>query len=208
MPLSRSFFARDANLVAPDLIGCEIVIPGDGIVARIVETEAYRGMEDPAAHSFRGETPRTAPMFGPPGHAYVYFNYGMHWALNAVVGRRNGHAVLIRAAEILQGENVVRQRRQTGQKRLPDGPELLRGPGNLARGLNITGNDNRTDLCSPTSRVFISRRTEVVEAENILTSERIGIRVATDQHWRYTLAGSGAVSGVGKNKPEKINRKK
>lgn len=203
MPLSRSFFARDANLVAPDLIGCEIVIPADGIVALIVETEAYRGMEDPAAHSFRGETPRTAPMFGPPGHAYVYFNYGMHWALNAVVGRRNGHAVLIRAAEILQGEDVVRQRRQTGQRRLPEGPELLRGPGNLARGLNITGNDNRTDLCSPTSRVFIEHRTEMVEAENILTSERIGIRVATDQRWRYTLAGSGAVSGG-----EKINRKK
>ena len=142
-------------------------------------------------------------MFGPPGHAYVYFNYGMHWALNAVVGRRNGHAVLIRAAEILQGEDVVRQRRQTGQRRLPEGPELLRGPGNLARGLNITGNDNRTDLCSATSRVFIAQRTEMVEAENILTSERIGIRVATDQRWRYMLAGSGAVSGG-----EKINRKK
>lgn len=190
--IARSFFARDSREAAPELIGKRLHLPEDGIVVRIVEVEAYAGREDPAAHSFRGETPRTRVMFGSPGHAYVYFNYGMHWALNAVAGSRNGHGILIRAAEPLDGLDVIRSRRHTGQKRLPTDTELLRGPGNLTKGLGITGEDGGIDLCSRSSRFFIEDARE--DHHVVIASPRVGIREAVDEPWRFSLKGSRYVS--------------
>lgn len=190
--LPRSFFARDSRIVAPELVGKLLVLPADDIVVRIVEVEAYAGQEDPAAHSFRGETPRTRPMFGPPGHAYVYFNYGMHWALNAVAGSHNGHGVLLRAGEPLSGLSAIRERRFTGQKRLPLDHELLRGPGNFARGLGITGDDISVDLCSRSSRFFLADAP--LSDSPIIASPRVGIRHAVSEPWRFSLRGSRYVS--------------
>ena len=190
--IPRSFFARDSREAAPELIGKRLHLPSEGIIARIVEVEAYRGAEDPAAHSYRGETPRTRVMFGPPGHAYVYFNYGMHWALNAVSGSHNGHGILIRAAEPLEGLDAIRSRRHTGQKKLPNHFELLRGPGNLTKGFGITGDDGGTDLCSIDSRFFI----EDAPLGNhvVIASPRVGIREAADAPLRFSLKGSRYVS--------------
>jgi DNA-3-methyladenine glycosylase len=177
--------------VARDLIGCSLVVdPGtpDQVVARIVETEAYEGRDDPASHAFRGPTPRSAVMFGPAAHLYVYFTYGMHDCANVVTNADGvAGAVLLRAAAVEEGEPIVVTRRGPGKA----SAALLRGPGNLCRGLGITRSDDGIDLLVPESRVRIERR-----AGNppITVSTRIGIRVATDRLLRFTWLGDPAVS--------------
>jgi DNA-3-methyladenine glycosylase len=149
-PLLRSFFARNAAEVAPDLVGCLLVRrSGDGMRAgRIVETEAYIGEHDLACHARVGRTARTEVMFGEPGHAYVYLIYGVHPMLNAVCSPEGeASAVLIRAAEPVEGEGLL--------------PLLhsATGPGNLCKAFDVRLRHNRDDLCDPDAELFIARRT-------------------------------------------------
>ncbi len=189
--LTREWFARPTTEVARDLIGCTLVVDSgstDAVVARIVETEAYLGLADPASHAFRGPTPRSAVMFGPAAHLYVYFTYGMHHCAN-VVTEIDGvaGAVLLRAAAVQEGHDTVAKRRGDGLA----AAALLRGPGNLCRGLGITRADNGIDLLDPSSRVRIESR---VERPAIDVSTRVGVRLAADRPLRFTWRGDPAVS--------------
>lgn len=146
--------------------------------ARILETEAYDGLNDPASHAYRGPTPRSAIMFGPPGFLYVYLSYGIHWCMNIVTGEDGvASAVLLRAAEatdITSGEASP--------------PVLLRGPGNLTRGLDITGADNGIDCCSvPSQRLSFRAATTVIDPLAIGQSRRIGLTRGQERLSRYFL---------------------
>jgi DNA-3-methyladenine glycosylase len=185
--LPRSFYARAATEVAPDLLGQVLVreLPdGTRAAARIVEVEAY-GPDDPASHAFRGMTPRNARMFGPPGHLYVYFTYGMHFCMNAVCGRAGqGMAVLFRAGEPLEGVEGMRVRR--GRERIL---ELCSGPGRFTQALGVTRSENGADLVDGRS-VWVERASR---SEAIVTGIRIGVRETT-RSWRYWLEGNSFVS--------------
>ena len=180
--LRRAFFARSVHDVAPDLIGAELLV--DGVGGRIVEVEAY-DHEDPAAHGFRGRTARNAAMFGPPGHAYVYRSYGVHWCLNFVCeGKGIASAVLIRALEPRIGISTMRSRRGVEEKR-----RLCSGPGRLTEALGITREHDGRALDRPP--FALRAREGPVE---ILVGPRIGITKAADRPWRYGLAGSKFLS--------------
>jgi DNA-3-methyladenine glycosylase len=182
--LRRDFFARSVHEVAPDLIGVTLLI--DGVGGRIVEVEAY-DQEDPASHGYRGRTPRNAVMFGPPGYAYVYRSYGIHWCLNFVCGEEGiADAVLIRALEPTAG--IEEQRRRRGVQGLRS---LCSGPGKLCQALGITGAHNGLGLDRPPFE--LQSRVEIPE---IVTGPRIGITQATELSWRYGLAGSPYLSRV------------
>ena len=196
LPLPRAFYDRVTLAVARDLVGKVLVRrTADGVAAgMIVETEAYIGETDPACHAASGLTRRNAPLYGDPGRAYVYFTYGMHCLFNAVAERRGfPAAVLVRALEPLDGEQVMRRRRVRPQAPVHD---LCRGPGNLARALGITLADNRTDLTQVPARgagLWIEDRGLDIGA--VEWTPRIGIRVGADRAWRCFVRGSGAVSG-------------
>jgi DNA-3-methyladenine glycosylase len=180
--LRRDFFARSVHEVAPDLIGVTLLV--DGVGGRIVEVEAY-DQEDPASHAYRGRTPRNAVMFGPPGHAYVYRSYGIHWCLNLVCGDEGvPEAALIRALEPTAG--LEKQRRRRG---VQDERRLCSGPGKLCQALGVTGEHNGLPLDRPPFRLEERR-----EAPEIVTGPRIGITRATELSWRYGLAGSRFLS--------------
>jgi DNA-3-methyladenine glycosylase len=185
--LPRSFYARAATEVAPDLLGQVLVreLPdGTRAAARIVEVEAY-GPDDPASHAFRGMTPRNARMFGPPGHLYVYFTYGMHFCMNAVCGRAGqGTAVLFRAGEPLEGVEGMRVRR--GRERIL---ELCSGPGRFTQALGVTRSEDGADLVDGRS-LWVERASR---SEAIVTGIRIGVRETT-RSWRYWLEGNSFVS--------------
>jgi DNA-3-methyladenine glycosylase len=195
-PLPRAFYDRSTLDVARDLLGKVLVHrTAEGVAAgMIVETEAYIGESDPACHAAPGPTRRNEPLYGDPGCAYVYFNYGMHCLFNAVTERRGfPAAVLMRALDPLDGEDVMRRRR--GRPHL-DAHELCRGPGNLARALGITLGDNRADLTRIPPRgagLWIEDRG--LEVEAVCWSPRIGLRLGTEPAWRCFVAGSAAVSG-------------
>lgn len=139
--LRRSFYDRDALVVAPELLGKVLVAPG--VSARIVEVEAYRGGDDPGSHAFRGPTPRNATMFGRPGHLYVYFSYGMHWCANAVCGPgATPHAVLLRAAAPQRGLGQMRRRRPAARSDV----DLCRGPGRLGAAFGFDRSLDGADL--------------------------------------------------------------
>jgi DNA-3-methyladenine glycosylase len=180
--LGRDFFARSVHVIAPELIGATLLFDGAGGV--IVEVEAY-DHEDPAAHGFRGETPRNRSMFGPPGHAYVYRSYGIHWCLNFVcedVGIAN--AVLIRALEPTHDLDRMRSRRGVENDRL-----LAAGPGRLTQALGITGDHDGLRL----DRKPFDLRARETEPE-IVTGPRIGITKAVEKPWRYGVKGSRYLS--------------
>ncbi len=143
----RAWLARDPVVVAPLLLGATIAHEtAEGRVAvRITEVEAYRGADDPGAHSFRGRTARNATMFGEAGHLYAYFTYGMHHAINVVAGEREGFGMLVRAGSVVEGEPLARARREARPRRSPI-VELARGPGNLAQALGATLADDGADL--------------------------------------------------------------
>ena len=194
--LPRSFYDRPTLEVARDLLGKVLVRrAADGVAAGlIVEAEAYIGEADPACHAAPGPTRRNEPLYGEPGHAYVYFNYGMHCLFNAVTERRGfPAAVLVRALEPVEGEALMRRRR--GRPQAP-AHDLCRGPGNLARALGISLADNRTDLTRAPARgegLWIEDRGLDIGA--VAWTPRIGIRVGADRAWRCFAAGSRAVSG-------------
>jgi DNA-3-methyladenine glycosylase len=187
-------------MVAENLLGKVLVHrTRDGVASGvIVETEAYIGEDDPACHASFGRTARSEPLFGPPGFAYVYLNYGIHHLMNAVTeGDGYPGAVLIRALQPLEGIDVMQQRRA------PDGPELdehalCRGPGNLTKALGITIKDNRADLA--TSKLTIEDRG--ISVGRIVTGPRIGIRVAIERPWRYWVEGHRSVSSRRTRTPE------
>jgi DNA-3-methyladenine glycosylase len=180
--LTRDFFARSVHEVAPDLIGVTLLV--DGVGGRIVEVEAY-DQEDPASHAYRGQTERNAAMFGPPGHAYVYRSYGIHWCLNLVC-REEGvpEAVLVRALEPTVGLDLQRGRRLTEDVR-----DLCSGPGKLCQALAITREHDGLALDAPPFQLV--ERDEVPE---IVTGPRIGLTRATELSWRYMSAGSPYLS--------------
>ncbi len=181
-PLRRSFFARNVHEVAPELIGAVLSVKGVGGV--IVEVEAYHHT-DPAAHSYNGRTPRNAVMFGPPGYAYVYRSYGIHWCLNFVCEREgSASAVLIRALMPTDGIAAMRRRRGLREERL-----LCAGPGRLCEALGVTGAHNGLALDAPPFAVF-PRAADV----EIAIGPRIGITKAVELPWRYGLKGSRYMS--------------
>jgi DNA-3-methyladenine glycosylase len=180
--LKRAFFARSVHEVAPDLIGATFLVNGVGGI--IVEVEAYHHTE-PAAHSFNGPTPRNRVMFGPPGFAYVYRSYGIHWCVNFVCEKEgSASAVLIRALEPTHGLAAMRRRRGVANDRA-----LCSGPGKLTEALGITHAQNGLALDAPPIALY-ARKGEVIVASGI----RIGITKAVDLPWRYGLKGSRYLS--------------
>lgn len=195
-PINREFFARPTIAVAPELLGSLFIVDaggGDEVRARIVEVEAYLGLDDPASHAYRGPTKRSAIMFGAPGHLYVYLSYGVHHCANLICEPAGtAGAVLIRSAAVEVGEDIVRWRREEGGRRsaVPS-DALLRGPGNLCRGLGLSLTDNGLDVCSATSRVrLIGARQDGA----VVTARRIGISRAQEVALRFCIRGDAAVS--------------
>jgi DNA-3-methyladenine glycosylase len=192
--LPRAFYARPTLVVAPDLIGKVLVHETRaGVTAgAIVEVEAYIGESDPACHAAPGPTLRNAPLYGPPGIAYVYLNYGIHYLVNAVTEPEGSPAaVLIRALEPLDGEALMRRRRRArGGAPPPATDDLCRGPGNLTRAMAISLADNCRDLTG--SRLRIEDRG--LPPRVIAWSRRIGISVGVEAEWRVFAADSTAVT--------------
>jgi DNA-3-methyladenine glycosylase len=181
-PLKRPFFGRSVHEVAPDLIGATLLVNGTGGI--IVEVEAYHHT-DPAAHSFRGPTPRNRVMFGPAGFAYVYRSYGIHWCVNFVCEEEgSASAVLIRALEPTHGIAAMRRRRH-----LQDLRALCSGPGKLTEALGVTDRHNALPLDQ--SPIALHARLGEVE---VVSGVRIGITKAVDLPWRYGLKGSKFLS--------------
>lgn len=186
--IPRSFYNRPTLTVAEELIGQRVVYesPEGRLSARIVEVEAYIGQDDPACHAARGKTARNAVMFGAPGHAYIYFIYGMYYCLNFVTEQTgDAAAVLLRAAEPEEGLALMASRSTS------DRPEqMLNGPGKFCRAFGLTQQQNGLDLVD--SRLYLERING--GAPRIETSPRIGIRVGTEHCWRFFDADSNAVS--------------
>jgi DNA-3-methyladenine glycosylase len=181
-PLKRAFFARHVLEVAPDLIGVTMLVNGVGGI--IVEVEAYHHTE-PAAHSFNGPTPRNSVMFGPPGFAYVYRSYGIHWCVNFVCEKAgSASAVLIRALQPTHGIPAMRRRRG-----LQDEKSLCSGPGKLTEALGITHQHNALALDAPPFALHARSG-----KSDIVTGVRIGLTKAVELPWRYGLKGSKFLS--------------
>ena len=196
MILPRPFYARPTLVVARELIGKVLVHETRAGVAAgvIVETEAYIGESDPACHAAPGPTLRNAPLYGPPGIAYVYLNYGIHYLVNAVTEPEGcPAAVLIRALEPLDGEALMRRRRTRGAgRRAADLPaaDLCRGPGNLTRALGISLKHNRLDLTRSALRI----EDRALPPRDVIWGARVGISAGQEHPWRCSVAGSAAVS--------------
>ena len=218
MPISRDFFARPSVLVAPDLLGCVLEHEtAEGVVAvELTEVEAYAGQTDPASHAYRGRTARNAVMFGPPGHAYVYFTYGMYFCVNLVcLGENSASAVLLRAGAIIEGEELARARRSgrgrgsgLGHAETPGvsvarplaARDLARGPARLCQALAIDRSQDGTDVCAADSplRVRTGRVWPPASARsgerNISTGPRVGVSRAAEIPWRFWITGEPTVS--------------
>jgi DNA-3-methyladenine glycosylase len=197
-PLERAFFARDPPRVARELIGKVLVRRSGGqlLTGRIVETEAYLGENDAAAHAAAGHTARNSVLFGPPGHAYVYFIYGTHYCLNVSCAREGkaGGGVLFRALEPLAGMDKMAEARGIELGERGSILKLTRGPGRLAQAFGITRErDNGCDLTSAASSLWIGE--DGFRAKKILVTPRIGIRKAVERPLRYVLGWSEFVSG-------------
>jgi DNA-3-methyladenine glycosylase len=192
-PLPRDFYNRPTLTVAQELLGKVLVhwTPSGVASGMIVETEAYIGEDDPACHAAPGPTRRNAPLYGPPGFAYVYLNYGIHYLVNAVT-EADGHpaAVLIRALHPLDGVESMMRRRTPHGVRIAES-DLCRGPGNLTKALGIGPTENQLDL----TRSTLVIQDRGLPRGRVKWGPRIGIRVAVDREWRCWIAGHPAVSG-------------
>ncbi len=188
-PLARAFYARDSRVVAPALLN-KVLVAGE-CSARIVEVEAYRGEEDPGSHGFRGETPRTRVMFGPAGHLYVYFTYGMHWCANAVCGDvGESSAVLLRAAAPLTGLGLMHERRGPAARRDRD---LCSGPAKLCQAFGLDKAHDGADLVAGGDGVTIVDDGVAPPAEPGV-SRRIGLSAGVEHEWRWYVPGDLNVS--------------
>jgi DNA-3-methyladenine glycosylase len=216
--IPREFFARPSAEVAPDLLGCVLEHEtADGLVAaELTEVEAYAGRSDPASHAYRGKTPRNAVMFGPPGHAYVYFTYGMHFCVNMVCLGEHGSAsaVLLRAGAITAGEDLARARRTRG--RVSEGPvsegpvsegpvserrariasrDLARGPARLCQALSIDRSLDGADVCVASSPLRMRAGAgNPARSGKIITGPRVGVSSAAEIPWRFWYEGDPTVS--------------
>jgi DNA-3-methyladenine glycosylase len=184
--------ARPALEVAPGLLGAVLSssVGGVDVAVRLTEVEAYEGLDDPASHAYRGRTQRVAVMFGPPGHLYCYFTYGMHWCANVVCdvdGRAS--AVLLRAGEIVRGLDAAFARRPAARA----AHELARGPARLATCLGLGRETNGVDLCAEDAPVRIERLPGR-RARAVQVGPRVGISAATEWPWRFWLNGEPSVS--------------
>ena len=189
--LTQTFFARSVHKVAPELIGATLMFKGGGGI--IVEVEAYHHT-DPAAHSYGGRTERNAVMFGPPGYAYVYRSYGIHWCLNFVCeAEGSASAVLIRAIEPTEGLAAMRRRRDVSDVR-----RLCSGPGKLCQALGITRAQNALPLDAKPFQIFAP-----LVPTKVLKGVRIGITKAAEKPWRYGLKGSKFLSKPFKSRDAK-----
>ena len=188
--LTRAFYARPSTEAAPDLLGRLLVrLEPDGtrLVVRIVEAEAYEE-GDPASHSFRGRTPRNEVMFGRPGHLYVYFTYGMHFCMNVVTRAPGwGSAVLLRAAEPIEGLDVMARRRRTREPR-----RLCSGPARLCEALGVGRSENGADLVRGSDLWLLEG--DPPPPRSIARTTRVGIRVGTEHRWRFLIRDDPFVS--------------
>jgi DNA-3-methyladenine glycosylase len=217
--LLREFFDRPVLSVAPDLLGCVLEHEtGDGLVAaEIVEVEAYAGGVDPASHAFRGQTERNAVMFGEPGHAYVYFTYGMHYCVNLVCQPAGvAAAVLLRAGRVIEGADLAAARRLLGPgaragdvspARLSE-RELARGPARLCQALGIGRTENGADVCDPDGPLRVLERRDLAgrTAMAIERGPRVGVRNGATREWRFWLAGEPTVSSYRPHVPRRAAR--
>jgi DNA-3-methyladenine glycosylase len=210
--IPRDFFARPSVPVAPELLGCVLEHETEaGLVAvELTEVEAYAGASDPASHAYRGKTARNAVMFGPPGHAYVYFTYGMHFCVNLVcLGNGSASAVLLRAGRVIAGEELARARRTGEPKgvRVDGSPrektavtfrDLARGPARLCQALDIDRSLDGADVCvagSPLRMRWPDARTTARSAEiKVLSGPRVGVSTAAEIPWRFWIEGEPTVS--------------
>jgi DNA-3-methyladenine glycosylase len=201
--LPRSFYRRDPRVVAPELLN-KLLVRDDGRAGRIVEVEAYAGSDDPAAHTFRGRTARNATMFGPAGHLYVYFTYGMHWCANAVCGEvGEGYGVLLRAIEPVSGVEQMREARGHPARER----DLGSGPGRLAQAFGITRELDGADLVTSDAGVrIVSDGTP--PPEEAVASPRIGIRHGIEHLWRWYVPDHAHVSRTRPGPPPTKTRRR
>ena len=208
--LPRDFFARASQQVAPDLLGCVLESGSpDGLVAvALTEVEAYAGQADPASHAYRGPTRRNAVMFGEPGHAYVYFTYGMHFCVNLVcLPEGTASAVLLRAGAVVTGVDLARRRR-AATRSAGTGPadrDLARGPARLCQALGIDRALDGADACDPRSALRIRRGSRATPPGTISRGPRVGISRAADEPWRFWVAGDPTVSAYRAYVPRRSN---
>ena len=218
MLLPRETFARGSVEVAPALLGCvlEHDTPEGLVAVALTEVEAYHGQDDPASHAYRGRTPRNAVMFGPPGHAYVYFTYGMHFCVNLVcLPEGAASAVLLRAGRVVEGEDLARARRTAPG---PDGRDLARGPARLCQALAITRAQDGADVCDPASPLRVrwpgpaqpgagSVGPAELAGASISRGPRVGVSVAGDVAWRFWVTGDATVSVYRAHAPRRARPK-
>jgi DNA-3-methyladenine glycosylase len=194
--LPRAFYDRPVLDVAHDLLGAVVV--RDGVALRLTEVEAYDGANDPASHAFRGPTARNAVMFGRPGHAYVYFTYGMHFCVNLVCGPPDvAAAVLLRAGEIIDGQQIAVARRPRSSAR-----DLARGPARLTQALGIDRSLDGVDVTKPGSAIVVRAGDQVAD-ERVRRGPRIGVTQAADRPWRLWVEGEPSVSAYRPHVPRR-----
>jgi DNA-3-methyladenine glycosylase len=196
-----SVLAERPDIAAKALLGCRIA--AFGVTVRLTEVEAYGGVgEDPASHAYRGRTPRNTVMFGPSGVLYVYFVFGMHWCLNVVTGPPGSpSAVLLRAAEVVDGQDLARVRRTGPGVPLRD-RDLARGPARLATALGVDGTATGTSLLDGTGPVRLLPAASGVRGP-IATGPRVGVAAAADVPWRFWLGGEPSVSAYRRHVPRR-----
>lgn len=195
LPLTRDFYDRPVLEVAPELLGC--VVRHGRVAVRVTEVEAYAGERDPGSHAFRGRTARNAVMFGPPGHLYCYFTYGMHTCCNLVCGPEGeASAVLLRGGEVVDGEPVARARRE--RSRPMARRDLARGPARLVQALGLDLSADGRDVTDPRGDLTLSAADPAVATGEARTGPRVGVRGpggdGTAYPWRFWLADEATVS--------------